>query len=253
VYYKTASSFAEDAIGREANELKKLSDRYRNADTPERRNEAKALEKAAFILSSGGTLDCRSHEVVRGRHPEGADVGFEKEKKHENPSFEVHQQAVSISQEVPRDAIADKFVDLVLETRAKAKNHSERKLNPQRRMTEKELREHLVIEERKLTERQQRVEAEQEKIQNPRSIDTDVMSPIPTDHGAQSGSEQERSSQRNADTDTQGQTQPERRLTEAELREVLNRGVRKLNEAEKKRQRDAPGKSKDSGIDFGFD
>lgn len=57
VYAKTASSFADDAIGREANELKKLADRYQSNNTPKRRHEAKALERAAFILSSGGTLD----------------------------------------------------------------------------------------------------------------------------------------------------------------------------------------------------
>ena len=255
VYDKTASGFAEDAIGREANELKKLSDRYRDADTAERRGKAKELERAAFILSSGGTLDGRPHKPVRDRHSEKVDAWIEKEKKHEDPSFEIQPQAVSIPQEAPRDAIADEFADLVSETRAKEKDHSERRLKPQRpphrRMTEEELREHLATEERKLTERQQRVEAEQEKIGAAHRPDTDVVPPIPTDHGTQEAPDPERSSQRNPDT--QRQTLPERRLTEAELREVLNRGVRELYEADKQRGRDASGKSKGSGIDFGFD
>ena len=57
VYAKTAQSYADDAIAREAVALCKLSERMQDAGTPERRREARALERAAFTLMSGGTLD----------------------------------------------------------------------------------------------------------------------------------------------------------------------------------------------------
>ena len=57
VYAKTANGFADDAIAREAAELRKFSERYQESDAPELRRNAKALEKAAFTLMSGGSLD----------------------------------------------------------------------------------------------------------------------------------------------------------------------------------------------------
>ena len=57
VYAKTAQGYVDDAIAREAVALRKLSERMQDAGTPKRRREARALERAAFTLMSGGTLD----------------------------------------------------------------------------------------------------------------------------------------------------------------------------------------------------
>ena len=57
VYAKTAQGYANDAIAREAVALRKLSERMQDAKSPVRRREARALERAAFTLMRGGTLD----------------------------------------------------------------------------------------------------------------------------------------------------------------------------------------------------
>ncbi len=69
VYAKAAQCYADDAIAREAVALRKLSERMQDAKSPERRREARALERAAFTLISGGTLD-KGPGLVRGAIPE---------------------------------------------------------------------------------------------------------------------------------------------------------------------------------------
>ena len=69
VYAKTAQGYADDAIAREAVALRKLSERLQDAETSERRREACALERAAFTLMSGGTLD-EGPGFVRDTTPE---------------------------------------------------------------------------------------------------------------------------------------------------------------------------------------
>jgi hypothetical protein len=161
VYDKTASSFADDAIGREANELKKLADRYQSANTPERRQEAKALERAAFILTNGATLDDEPQTIVR-------------EQPEERRDQEQQERNIKEELEVDRDldvTATDVSLDEPSRTRIDSKDHEriefERSQDQSKRLTGSELRELLDTKERELIERRR----DAEKRRTPNGLD----------------------------------------------------------------------------------
>ena len=242
-YDKTAASFADDAIGREAYALKKLSDRYHCTDTPERREEAKALEKAAFILSSGGTLDTKPQTPERDIARPDADrerplQAVEKTPEHKRDQPEPHQHVSSER------------------STAAANDHSSNvpsdywQLNrPRRRLTEAELRDVLAKREREIIQRQrERGERKDSPAQKSRlrsepkfSADDKIGNSDSIDPPGRSGHEIRRRLDAN------------RPLSEAELAERLRARELELREAEKQRQRDAPDRSADRGIGLDFD
>ncbi len=231
VYAKAASSFADDAIAREANELKKLSDRYQRVNTPERRADAKALEQAAFILSSGGTLDATPQSIKRDEQDREAEKV-------------VVEKSHNASKDVTTDTFAESVSEMPTQTRERAE--TERLLSrPQRRLTEAELRELLAARERELTQHQRERQKKSELSQQPETERSGILSPsiaIETDTTA-------------AHPEDKRQQRPigNRRLSEEELRRVLDQGVRELTEAEKRRQRDGPAPKPNRGLDFSFD
>ena len=243
VYAKTASSFADDAIGREANELKKLSDRYRKADTPERREEAKALEKAAFILSSGGTLDDAPHKTVD-------EPQREKQRPQDRQVQPPEPQATRKPQIPSRDDVYG-LSDRVSGMRTDKNEQNQRAHAQPRRLTEAELRDVLAAKERELAKTDRAVALDQKTM--PSRSDS-----IPSD--AQ-GRTMDRPETRNRDGSadhTAIETQPDssgrkKPLTEQELRALLSAGVKELTEAEKRRDKTRSPPKKDNGLDFGFD
>ena len=166
VYDKNASSFAEDAIGREAHELKKLSDRYRRADMPERRADAKALEQAAFILSSGGALD-NAPQIVAKEHPEP--------RRHRETQERMNERAVKLENlAVAPEASNDRNARSRIDQNDRAQSELGRSLTPNRRLTELELSELFHAKEREITERQRdEVEKRELRLRNAETKDLD--------------------------------------------------------------------------------
>ena len=261
VYAKTALSFADDAIGREANELKKLSDRYHRADMPERRTDAKALEQAAFILSSGGTLDTEPRADIHKARPEIShqrkdrrQESTEQQRARKSQISERDDAKIGMRQGVSTDATAEEFSDSIAEMRIGTRNQSETEPKASRlphRMTEVELRVHLEAEERKLVERQRQA---REKRRATSEIETNGLIDAPKieaedkpDYPFSSGQSYQR------EHDSLSSAQPQKRLTEEELRTLLNQREKELAEAEKQRKRDIPEKPKDRGMGLDFD
>ena len=245
VYAKTATSFADDAIGREANELKKLSDRYRNADTPERRQEAKALERAAFILSSGGTLDDAPQMTAR-------ELPGDKQVREQQKG--IASEAVELKREFPA-ASPDITVDRPLRTRIEQSDHTqpefEHPRGQHRRLTELELRELLDAKVQELTERQCRADKRRQlepENQNPEQ-GTDPSRGL--DRETEIANHRETAQQSIARRQSNQRTS--RSLSEEGLRELLNRKEREISEAEKHWRRNTPSDQKDQSIDYGFD
>ena len=239
VYAKTASSFAEDAIGREANELKKLSERYQRADTPERRKEAKALEQAAFVLSSGGTLDA----------PEQTDQEDRERKKDRHQLDRITQEPKAPEQKV-RAISPNSRIDEAPQTRLdegiQSRTCAERIENSQRRLTEAELREVLAEKEREITKRQSLAEEKKRTwSQQPGILEANA--------SAQTAGNDDSGIAALPDRETRPKPIEGKRLTEEELRQLLSHGVRELVDAEKLRQRDGPAPEPDRTQDFGFD
>lgn len=243
VYAKTASDFVEDAIGREANELKKLSERYQRTATPERRKEAKALEKAAFILSSGGTLD--DEPQMMGRETT-------KMKRCAEQQEMMNETTVNLERESPvaaPDASVDRPPRARLDQNDLKQRQSDRSRDPHRRLTELELRELLDAKERELTEQQRhreekrRLSSENAKPEKPNTLQCGTERTngldIADTTGRDYGESRSRGSKR------------KKPLTEKELSDLLSQGVRELNEAENRRQLDSP--ERDSDRDIGFD
>ena len=259
VYAKTAASFADDAIGREANELKKLSDRYRNADAQERRQGAQALERAAFILSSGGTLDGNPRD--RRGNPSPVEWRDARAKKIELPQLEMENRAlvsertgteIKVRHDVSKNATPDEFADVISRMRAEARDQSGSETHPARpprRMTEAELRDHLAVEERKISERQRRAHR--------RSVETaDSHGPDQERYGSSTDdpvNESEENPRLRPDRHRLDETRQLIRPAEQELRELLIEKEQEMTAAERKRQAVTPDRPKDRGIDFGFD
>lgn len=255
----TTDTFADDAIGREANELKKLSDRYRRADTPDRRADAKALEQAAFILSSGGTLDENPRATNENRHPNKSHQGQERRQEsteRERSISENVETEIQMRHDASKGVTSDEFADLVSRMRTETRDHSETESKPSRaprRMTEAELRDHLIAEERKINERERRAKDRSKITLDDLSSESEV--PAPSIGGPADDSDElpHVSPRPQLGRDSQNETHQPKRLSEQELREALNEKERKMTTAERNRQSNAPEKPKNRGIDFGFD
>ena len=242
VYAKTASAFADDAIGREANELKKLSDRYQRADSPERRQEAKVLERAAFILSSGGTLDDTPRPLV----PEQSEQKRDREcqEKMTEKAVELERKTPAVTPEVSMDRSMRAHID----QRDRARPEFERSRDPNRRLTELELRELLNAKERELTERQRHVEEKRQlRLDNAEPKEPDNQTNDTDDANERDGAN---TAGRHFDDSRSRGSERSKPLTEQELRDVLSQGVGKLNEAKKRRQRDNREQETDFGLEF---
>ena len=241
VYDKTASSFAEDAIGREAHELKKLSDRYRSADMPERRADAKALEQAAFILSSGGTLD-NAPQIVAKEHPEP--------RRHRETQERMNERAVKLENlAVAPEASNDRNARSRIDQNDRAQSELGRSLTPNRRLTELELSELFHAKEREITERQRdEVEKRELRLRNAETKDLDFRT---SDTDGTNKRESIDTAGRDLNEMSLRRLERKKPLTEQELSDLLSQGVQKLNEAEKKRQRrDSPKLEADHGLGF---
>jgi hypothetical protein len=245
VYAKTASSFADDAIGREANELKKLSDRYRNAETPERRKEAKAFERAAFILSSGGTLD-DAPQMRAKEQSEPKREGGKREK--------MSEKAEKLDQESPTvtpDAAVDRRSRAPFDQIDRAPNEFERSRTPNRRLTELELRELLNAKERELSERQ-RHEREKHQLSS-KNADSPEPDILPRDIDHTNEQDGDYSLERGSSEKRQRGSEHKKPLTEQELSDLLSEGVKKLNDAEKRQRDEGHERKPNHDLDFGFD
>ena len=243
-YDKTAATFAEDAIGREAYALKQLSDRYHRADTPERRAEAKALEQAAFILSSGGTLDAQPQPARRRdmARPEA-------DREHPIQAVELDPEQDRGQAEPDQGASSERSTEAANDRSNKGPLDHWQLNRPRRRLIEAELREVLAKREREIIQRQrERDERNKSTDQQPQN-DSE-----PTDSADDKNGSSNRSNARpQVDQELQRRLAAKRPISEAELAERLRARELELRDAEKQRQRDAPKKSADRGVDFGFD
>ena len=118
--------------------------------------------------------------------------------------------------------------------------------NPQRRLTEAELREVLAEKEREITKRQRL--AEEKKRALPQLHEIESSNIPPPEAANETGIPADRH-----DCETRPQPTERRRLTEEELRQLLSQGVQELTDAEKRRQRDGPAPKPNLDQDFGFD
>jgi hypothetical protein len=236
VYAKTASSYADDAIGREANELKKLSDRYRNANTPERRQEAKALERAAFILSSGGTLDDAPRKTEKEREIKQA-TGLEFEENATTTETRLTQ--------VVRDSRT------LSDVRDDNQDNLRNLQGQPRRLAEAELRDVLAAEERKLVGRE--MQAEKKLRENPERSTAEHDDDRRPDESSQDEANIDSAPLRAPEKHQRRRSEPNRPLSEKELSEAINQQVKEMHEAEKRGRDSTPSKSKDNGLDIGFD
>jgi len=245
VYAKTASSFADDAIGREANELKKLSDRYSKADTPERRHEAKELERAAFVLTSGGTLDDAPQTMVRNQPEERRD----QEQRNETTGEEV-----TLDREPPK-ATSDFSGDQSSRANIDQDRLTERALEQQqgshRLLTKAELWERLARKEKELVARRRRAEEREQS----RSPTTKPSEPDPFPHDTDNVHERNNDDavERHSNEQTPRGLNRNRPLSRQELSDLISREEKKLIDAKNRRLRETPSKQRDQGLDFGFD
>ena len=240
VYAKTASDFAEDAIGREANELKKLSDRYRRADTPERRADAKALERAAFILSSGGTLDDEPQMIAQERPEAKIDGEHQKRLSEVAVNLESTEVTPVASMELPAPARSGQ--------NDRTQHEPRRSRESNRRLTELELRALLNAKERELTERQRHEEENRQlRLRNAESKEPDTQT-----NETDNVNERESANTAGRDFHEARSRHSDRKkpLTEQELSDLLSQGVRELNEAETRRKQDSPKREPDRGLGF---
>ena len=236
VYDKATSSLADDAIGREANELKKLSERSRNTNTPERRQEAKALERAAFILSSGRTLDDAPREMEKERETKQT-TG----KEFEANATTTEAGATQVFQ--GSRGLGDGRGDNLDRLRSRQ--------GQPRRLTEAELRNMLAAEERKLVEREMLAEIKlREDTERSKTKPDDNRQP---NENSRAEPTIDSPSTRSPENHRRRRSEPNRPLSEKELREAISQQVREMHEAEKRGRASTPSKSKEQGLDFGFD
>jgi len=130
--------------------LKKLSDHYSKANTPERPHEAKALERAAFILSSGGTLDDAPQLVVREQLEQKRD----REQREETTIKEVTMdwQPPEATPEHTEDQPSRTNIEQDMITESAL----ERPQRPGRLLTKAELWERIETKERELVKRRRK-------------------------------------------------------------------------------------------------
>ena len=149
-----------------------------------------------------------------------------------------------------RSVPADARIDRAPETRPseddRRRTYSERVQNPQRRLTEAELREVLAAKEHEITKRQRLAEEKKRALPQQHEIESSNIPP------PEAANETGRPADRH-DRETRAHPTERRRLTEEELRQMLSRGVRELNDAEKRRQRDGPAPKPNRGLDLDFD
>ena len=253
VYAKTATGFADDAIAREAVELRKLSERYQESDAPEQRRNAKALEKAAFMLMSGGSLDDgprpnierkaeRTPEIATQEPPDVSTIPTPQEVKR----AEIQRREQELTPTGVRKFSYRDMIKQMQESRD-ASDATERQLHTRRMSHTKEREDqqenpapepplHAVHEpepKRPEWERKQ-----YDTIRNEREA-RDIS------RKAHERERERREQERNRE--------PQKRLTEQELRDVLVKRERELMEEHKQRQRDGPERKPDRGIGFGYD
>ena len=118
-------------------------------------------------------------------------------------------------------------------------------------MTEAELRDALEAEERKLVERER--QAEEELRKNPERSTTERDDDGQPTENYPAEAHIDNASQNSPEKRQRRRSEPNRPLSEKELRDVISQQVREMNEAEKRARGATPSKSKDSGLEFGFD
>ena len=264
VYAKTATEFADDAIAREAVELRKLSERYQESDAPEQRREAKALEKAAFTLMGGGALDDGPRMIIERKAKRTPEIATQElPDVNTTPAPQEIERAERQRQEqelAPTQTRKFSYRDMIKQMRESRNASDATEKRPLIRLTSQ-------------TEgREDQVEQEQRSAPEPPS-DVVHHEPVPErpaweqeqldiirrereefEQSAHNNSRDapERDHDRNL-CEKERDQEPRKRLTEQELRDLLVKRERELMEEQKKRQRDGPERKPDRGIGYGLD